>query len=152
MSSKALSDLFTPVIEALECELWGVELLPQGRRKMLRVYIDKPDGVGISDCEKVSRQISAVLDVEDPIAGEYTLEVSSPGMDRPLFEAAHFHKYVGEMIKLRLRTPYEGRRKFQGLLVGLEADDVVLRVEEEEFLFPLDAIDKANVVPRFEGN
>jgi ribosome maturation factor RimP len=145
-----LQALLAPVVEALGYQCWGVEFISQGRHSLLRVYIDLPDGVLIEDCEKVSRQISGVLDVEDPISGEYTLEVSSPGMDRPLFTLEQFAAHVGEQVKIRLRSPYEGRRNFQGLLRGVEEQDVVVQVDEHEYLLPIDSIDKANIIPRFD--
>ena len=112
-----LHELLQPVVEALDCELWGLELQSGGKRKLLRIYIDSEDGIGVEDCERVSRQSSSILDVEDAINGEYVLEVSSPGMDRPLYELAQYEKYKGEDISLRLRFPYDGRRNFKGRLV-----------------------------------
>ncbi len=151
MSSKQneLEDLIAPVAEALGCELWGLEYLTQGQGILLRIYIDKADGIALEDCEKVSRQVSAVMDVEDPISKEYTLEVSSPGMDRPLYKLEHFATYAGSLVKLRLRIAFEGRRKFSGLLKGVEGDEVVLEVDNEEYLLPFELIDKANIVPSF---
>ncbi len=151
MSSKQsqLEALIEPVVESLECELWGLEYLTQGNNLLLRVYIDRESGVGLKDCESVSRQISAVMDVEDPISGEYTLEVSSPGADRQLFKLEHYRTYAGEKVKLRLRVAFEGRRKFTGLLKGVEDDEVVLEVDNEDYLLPYELIDKANVVPTF---
>ena len=105
--------------------------------------------VGIEDCERVSRQASSILDVEDVINGEYILEVSSPGMDRPLYEIGQYEKYVGEDISLRLRFPYEGRRNFKGRLTGVDGDEIILVVTDHEYLFPVEGIEKANVVPRF---
>ncbi|MBV2134944.1 ribosome maturation factor RimP [Pseudomonas sp. MAP12] len=152
MSSKLeqLQALLAPVVEALGYQCWGIEFISQGRHSLLRVYIDNPDGILIDDCEKVSRQISGVLDVEDPVSGEYTLEVSSPGMDRPLFTLEQFAAHAGEQVKIRLRSPYEGRRNFQGLLRGVEEQDVVVQVDEHEYLLPIDSIDKANIIPRFD--
>ncbi|WP_275628576.1 ribosome maturation factor RimP [Pseudomonas sp. 273] len=152
MSSKLeqLQALLAPVVEALGYECWGLEFLSQGRHSLLRVYIDKADGILIEDCETVSRQVSGVLDVEDPISGEYTLEVSSPGMDRPLFTLEQFARYVGEQVKIKLRVPFERRRNFQGILRGVEEQDVVVLVEDHEYLLPIDSIDKANIIPRFE--
>jgi len=144
-----LHELLKPVVEALNCELWGLELQSGGKRKLLRIYIDSEDGIGVEDCERVSRQSSSILDVEDAINGEYVLEVSSPGMDRPLYELAQYEKYKGEDISLRLRFPYEGRRNFKGRLVGIDGDEIVLVVADTEYLFPIEGIDKANVVPRF---
>ncbi len=152
MSSKLeqLQALLAPVVEALGYECWGIEFLSQGRHSLLRVYIDHPDGILIDDCEKVSRQISGVLDVEDPITNEYTLEVSSPGMDRPLFVLEQFVRSVGEQVRIRLRSPFEGRRNFQGLLRGVEGQDVVVLVDDHEYLLPIDLIDKANIIPSFD--
>lgn len=143
-----LRDLIEPVVTALGCELWGVEYNSQGRHTMVRVYIDGPDGVTIADCANVSRQLSSVFDVEDPITGEYNLEVSSPGMDRPLFSLEQYGQFIGEQLQLRLRTSFEGRRKFSGQLAGVEGDDVVLVVDEHEYLLPFDSIDKANIISR----
>lgn len=152
MSSKLeqLQALLAPVVEALGYECWGLEFLSQGRHSLLRVYIDKAEGILIEDCETVSRQVSGVLDVEDPISGEYTLEVSSPGMDRPLFTLEQFARYVGEQVKIKLRVPFERRRNFQGILRGVEEQDVVVLVDDHEYLLPVDSIDKANIIPRFE--
>ena len=151
MSSKQseLEALIAPVVESLGCELWGLEYLIQGQNVLLRIYIDKSEGIALEDCEKVSRQVSAVMDVEDPISKEYTLEVSSPGLDRPLYTLEQFAAYAGSQIKLRLRVAFEGRRKFSGLLKGIEDDEVVLEVDNEEYLLPFELIDKANVVPSF---
>jgi len=142
-----ISDLIRPTVSALGVELWGIEHIVQGRFSVLRIYIDKGgDGITIEDCEKVSRQISGILDVEDAIAGEYTLEVSSPGMDRPLFELSQFERYVGSVATVRLRTPIEGRRKFKGVIQKVEADAVCLLVDDKEYILPASAIDKANLV------
>ncbi len=144
-----IEELIRPGVEALGYELWGLEHQSQGRHTLLRVYIDSEKGIGVDDCAKVSHQISGVLDVEDPIAGEYNLEVSSPGMDRPLYTLEQYAQYIGNDINVRLRVPFEGRRKFFGRLTGIEDGDVVLTAEEHEYLLPFDQIDKANVVPRF---
>ena len=151
MSSRqqALVELIEPVVNALGCELWGLEILSQGRHSLLRVYIDKPEGVGLEDCEKVSRQVSSLMDVEDPIAGQYTLEVSSPGMDRPLYTLAQFSRYVGEQVSVKLSRSFEKRKKLRGLLSAVEGDEVVIRVEDEEFIVPFEWIEKANLIPDF---
>ena len=152
MSSKLeqLQAMLAPVVESLGYQCWGVEFISQGRHSLLRVYIDHADGILIDDCEAVSRQISAVLDVEDPITSEYTLEVSSPGMDRPLFTLEQFAAHAGEQVRIKLRSPFEGRRNFQGLLRGVEDQDVVVQVDNHEFLLPVDLIEKANIIPRFD--
>ena len=126
-----------------------MEFHAAGRNSTLRIYIDAPDGVSVDDCARVSHQVSGVLDVEDPIPEQYLLEVSSPGLDRPLYTLAQFQAYAGHQVQLRLRAPFEGRRKFKGLLNGVEGDAVLLVVDEEEYLLPIDQIDRANVIPQF---
>ncbi len=152
MASKQelLQEMIAPIITSLGCELWGLEYLTQGRYTTLRIFIDAPNGVSLEDCEKVSRQVSAVMDVEDPIQGEYTLEVSSPGMDRPLYTFAHYARYVGEIVNLRLRMARDGRRRFKGEILKAENNEVLIAVEGKEYLFAVDAIDKANIEPRFD--
>ncbi len=135
-------------MEAMGFELWGVEYFSQGRHSLLRLYIESESGVTVDDCAAVSRQAGSVLDVEDPISGEYTLEVSSPGLDRLLFRLDQYPAYVGEQLELRLRTPYEGRRRFRGTLQGVEGEDVVLRVDDHEYLLPYGSIDRARIQPR----
>ena len=147
---ETLKAMIAPVVEALGCEFWGLEYLSSGRSALLRIYIDRDEqGVTVEDCEKVSRQVSSLMDVEDPIRGEYTLEVSSPGLERPLYTLEQFQRYVGEEVAVKLRFPYEGRRKFKGRLNGVEGEDILLVVEDHEYLFPVDSVEKANVVPRF---
>jgi len=145
-----LEKLIGPVAKEMNCVLWGVEQISQGRRSLLKVYIDSEEGISIEDCVKVSRQVSSLLDVEDLIAGEYTLEVSSPGMDRRLFKAEHYELFKGAMIKLSLRVPFEGRRRFRGRLCGLEDEQVVLRIDEEEVLLPVEGIERANIIVETE--
>ena len=150
MASKErqLSDMLKPTIEALGFELWGLEYLSQGRHSLLRIYIESEAGITVDDCAAVSAQVGSVLDVEDPISGDYTLEVSSPGVDRLLFRLEQFPEYAGELVELRLRSAFEGRRKFKGLLQGIEGEDVVIRVDDHEYLLPHSAIEKARVQPR----
>lgn len=122
----------------------------QAQAEQLSKQVERESGIELADCEKVSRQLSGVLDVEDPITSDYTLEVSSPGMDRPLYTLAHYERFKGHRVDLKLRMPFEGRRKYSGLLAGVEGHDVVIQVEQEEYLFPLEGIDKANIVPQFD--
>lgn len=143
-----LSELLTPTIESLGYDLWGLELLSPNRRPTLRLYIEGENGVTVDDCAKVSRHVSSVLDVEDPIQGEFTLEVSSPGVDRLLFKPEQYALYVGEPIEVRLRFPYEGRRRFRGWLMGLEGEDVIVRIDDHDYLLPLKQVDRAKVEPR----
>ena len=151
MASKQeqLHALIAPVAASLGCELWGLEYLTQGRYTTLRIYIDREGGVMLEDCEKISRQVSSVMDVEDPIDGEYTLEVSSPGMDRPLYTLDQYARYIGEQINVRLRLARDGRRKFKGTIMAVEGDEVRIGVDDKEYVLHLDALDKANIVPRF---
>ena len=142
--------LIAPLIAAEGCELWGFELLPSGRNATLRIYIDREEGVSVDDCEAVSRRVSSVLDVEEPITGQYTLEVSSPGMDRILFRLEHYAESVGETVEVRLAQPFEGRRKLTGTLAGVEDDEIVVQVDEDEYLLPLEWIQRARIVPRFD--
>ncbi len=141
--------LIEPIADAMALELWGVEFFARGKISMLRVYIDRNGGIGIDHCEQFSRQLGAVMDVEDPIQGEYTLEVSSPGLDRPLYSLRQYGQYVGEIIDLKLRFPFEERRKFKGQLKAVESGDIVLVVDDHEYMFPFEGIEKARVVPRF---
>lgn len=142
-----ITQMLRATVEALGFELWGVEYLSQGRHSLVRVYIDREEGINVDDCALVSEQVSAVLDVEDPVTGEYTLEVSSPGMDRLLFELEQYPPFVGEVLELKLRSAFEGRRKFKGVLKGLEGEDIVLQVDDHEYLLPHSAVDKARVQP-----
>ena len=128
-SIEQVKDLIAPTVAALGLELWGVEHIQQGKSSLLRIYIEHDEGVTIEDCEQVSRQVSALLDVEDPIAGEYILEVSSPGVERPLFTAQQFAQFTGNEVKLKLRSPVQGRRKFKGTLVKVAGNTLNLAVD-----------------------
>ncbi len=145
-----LTELVASAVEPLGYELLGVEYLAQGRHSVLRIYIDSPDGINLDDCERASRQVSAVLDVDDPIKGQYTLEMSSPGLDRPLFTAEHFTQFIGHEVKLRLHSPLEGQRRFKALIKGVEDDVIHLTSSEtdEEWQISLDNIEKANLLPK----
>jgi ribosome maturation factor RimP len=145
-----LTNLVRQVVEPMGYELVGVEYLA-GRESgsLLRVYIDQEQGITLDDCTAVSRQLSAVLDVEDPVKENYTLEVSSPGLDRPLFYEEHFHKYTGNRVKLKMALKIEGRRRFEGILKGLRDQNIVLEVDGEQFLLPLDQVETARLVPEF---
>jgi ribosome maturation factor RimP len=142
-----LRQILEPAVALHGCELVAVEYFPQGSNQMLRVYIDKQDGVTVDDCERVSHQISGVLDVEDPIAGHYLLEVSSPGLDRPLGGPRDFERFRGKEIRLRLHAPLNGQRNFKGLLLGLRGEQVVLEVDGREIELPLRDVDRARLVP-----
>jgi ribosome maturation factor RimP len=146
--SVQIEEMIEPVVNGLGCQLWGIEKLSQGKYSVLKIYIDAEKGIDVDDCARVSRQVSALLDVEDPFKGNYTLEVSSPGLDRRLFKLDQFDSYKGAQVKLSLRRPYEGRRRFTGILCGIEEEDVVLRSDSnEEILFPFEQIERANIIP-----
>ncbi len=137
--------MIQPSVEGLGYELWGLELVNHGKYSTLRLYIEAAQGITVDDCAKVSHQVSGILDVEDPISTNYNLEVSSPGLDRPLFSKSQFEAYVGQFVRVRLHVPFEGRRKFAGVLTAVEGDDIVVLVDQEEYLLPIDSVDKANI-------
>jgi len=141
-----LGNLLEPAIKALGFRLWGIEYIPQGRHSLLRVYLDKEGGIDIEDCAIASRQISSILDVEDPITGEYTLEVSSPGLDRTLFTLDQFNEYLGWHVTLRLTVNFENRRKFTGQLKAVVDDEIVIIIGDEEYTIPYELIEKASLV------
>jgi len=148
---EVLTDLVASAVEPLGYELVGLEYISQGRHSILRVYIDSPNGINLEDCEKASHQVSAVLDVEDPITGEYNLEMSSPGLDRPLFTLKHYEQFSGSKVKLRLHVAIDGRRKYTGIIKGIEDELVVIGVldndtEKEVIRIPLGNIEKANLL------
>ncbi len=146
-----LETLLAPTVARLGCVIWGVELLSHGRYSKLRLFIDNPEGgVSIDDCARVSRQVSDVLDVEDTFPQSYTLEVSSPGMDRILFNAEQFVANIGETVDVRLNFPLEGQKRIVGLLAGVENDEAIVRVKEEEYLLPLENVQRARIVPQFD--
>ena len=148
-----IAALLAPTVQALGLDLLGAEYLPAPGGATVRLYIDVPQAdaaersVGIEDCEAVSREVSAQLDVEDPISGNYTLEVSSPGLDRPLFGAAHFARFSGETAKVALKLPQDGRRRLQGAILRVEGDRVVFGVDGNEVAVDIGNVDKARLVP-----
>ena len=149
-STKVL-ELIGPVVDGLGYEFVGAEYLPQGKHSILRVYIDVPEtGVTVEDCEKVSRQLSSVLDVEDLIPGQYALEISSPGLDRPLFSLEHFERFAGQEVKLRLSTPLEGKRKLTAILSGVEDGMVKIEFEGDTKQVVFEDIEQARLVPGFD--
>ena len=151
MKSARLQTLLEPVIEGLGYECVGIEFQPVNGRSTLCIYIDSEDGITVDDCERVSRQASAVLDVEDVIRGHYTLEVSSPGLDRPLFTPAHYRRFIGSAVHLRLHSLLEGRRNIDGRLAGVDADDSVRVTTSEgvEYHVPFASIARGRLKPEF---
>lgn len=140
-----LIQLLQPALNELGYELWGCEYLSQGKYSLLRIYIDKPDGIGIQDCERASHQISAILDVEDPITGNYTLEVSSPGLDRPLFNPAQFKKYIGSSVNLKLYQPVLKKKKLNGTIISVDDESVLIENKKERSEVLFSNIAKANL-------
>jgi ribosome maturation factor RimP len=147
MSRDALIKLLEPTIERLGYELTDLELKLGGRDGLLRIFIDKADGIDIEDCEAVSRQVSAILDVEDPLPGNYTLEVSSPGLDRALTKPSHFQRFMGEDVRVKLRFPMDGRRNFRGALKAADDEQIEIEVDGQSFSLPLATIESARLVP-----
>ena len=144
-----LQEMLQDAVKDLGCELWGIECQRVGRFMTVRLFIDKDGGVTVDDCADVSRQVSAILDVEDPIADKYNLEVSSPGLDRPLFTLPQFERYIGQDIAVHLRIPVMERRKWQGKLERIEKDMITLIVDNQEQILVFGNIQKANVVAKF---
>lgn len=142
-----LKNLIEPTIEQLGYELSDLELPIGGRDGVLRVFIDKPEGIAVEDCEVVSRQLSAILDVEDPLPGHYTLEVSSPGLDRKLTKPEHFQRFTGETIRVKLRFPLDGRRNFRGALRTADDEKIEVEVDGELHSLQLSTIESARLVP-----
>ncbi len=172
---RQIEELIEPAVAALGCRVWGVSYLAQGKHSVLRIFIEKESvaevdsavdasvdasvdapgeesqaGITIDDCERVSRQVGELLDVEEAINGEYTLEVSSPGLDRELFHPEQYARVIGEKLDVRLSYPFEGRKKFVGHLVGVEDNEAIIQINGEEFLLPIETIQKARVVPTFD--
>lgn len=165
--TQTLHDLIAPAVAACDVELWGIEFLPQGKRSLLRIFIDKPldeqaepvinedgeieqgRGIGVQDCVRVTQQVGAIMDVHDPVSGEYSLEVSSPGWDRPFFQLAQMQAYIGQQVALRLISAVDNRRKFQAKLcaVDLEQEHIQVEVEGHKILdIDSNNIDKANLI------
>jgi ribosome maturation factor RimP len=147
--SRQLGDLIRPAVEALGLELLGVEYVSQGKHSVLRIYIDSDAGVTVEDCQRASHQVSGVLEVEDPIKGQFNLEVSSPGVDRPLFSAEQFGRFIGERCSLRLREALNGQKKFTGVISQVAGETITLTIDDQELNVEMNEIDKANLNPEW---
>jgi ribosome maturation factor RimP len=147
MTGDELQKLLEPTIEGLGYELTDLEVRLGSKGGLVRLTIDKSDGIDLEDCEKVSHAVSALLDVEDPVASNYNLEVSSPGLDRKLTKVEHFQRFEGETLKVSMRFPIEGRRRFRGILVSSNEENIVVEVDGESHSLPLVMIDTARLVP-----
>ncbi|MCK9607949.1 MAG: ribosome maturation factor RimP [Methylomonas sp.] len=149
LAPEHLVELIEPIVEGLGYECVGIEYNPHPQHGMLRIYIDSENGILVDDCTKVSHQLSGMLDVEDPIQGEYQLEVSSPGEDRPFFKLSQFEKYIGSTVNVSLFKPIDKRRKIIGLIQAVDGDDVMLTEGEQTLKVPFQAMSKARLVPEY---
>ena len=147
MTKDELTALIEPAVENLGYELSDVEMNIGGRDGLIRLYIDRPQGIDLDDCSAVSRQVSAILDVEEPLPGEYVLEVSSPGLDRKLTKPAHFQRFMGEDVRVKLRFPLEGRRNYRGALKAADEDKIEVEVDGESHSLAIATIESARLVP-----
>ncbi len=150
MSVHKLNELLQPLVEDLGYEFIGVEYNSNPKHSLLRIYIDHENGVGIEDCEIVSRETAALLDVKDPIRSHYNLEVSSPGLDRPLFTPAHYREFIGSKVQISLFAPQDGRRKFSGPIMGVDENTVIVDQDGSQVTLDFDNIAKARLVPDYE--
>lgn len=147
MTSDELAELIGPTVERLGFELADLEVKLGGRNGVVRLFIDQPAGVTLDDCEKVSLAVSALLDVEDPVPGHYDLEVSSPGLNRKLTKPEHFTRFAGELVKVEMRFPIEGRKRFRGELKAADSENIEVEVDGVLYSLPLATIDTARLVP-----
>ncbi len=145
MLQNEIEQLIKPTIEDMGYVLWGCEHIAQGKHSLLRVYIDSDNGIGVGDCERVSRQVSAILDVDDPIPGNYSLEISSPGIPRPLFHHGQYQPYVGQDVQIKLFKPVAGKRKFSGTIMSANDSVLLLKINQEPQEFLFSNIVKANL-------
>ena len=144
-----LTQMLEAPVQALGYELVGVEFIRAGHHSTLRIYIDHENGINVENCAEVSHQVSAVLDVEDPISVAYNLEVSSPGLERPLFAAAHYTRFIGEEVSFVLRMAIQNRRNWKGIIAGVDGEMITVTVDGKNEVFALSNIQKANLVPKF---
>lgn len=141
-----LENIVRPVVESFGCALWGIDFRPFSNSALLRVYIDKAEGITLDDCSQISYQLSGIFEVEDPIDVPYTLEVSSPGIDRPLLTLAHFNQYLGQRAKVRLRWAIEDQRNFVGIIDSVNDSGVILQISENKIVIPIDAISRGKLL------
>ena len=151
MSVRKLNEMLQPLVESLGYVFVGLEYNPNPKHAVLRVYIDHESGVAIEDCENVSRETAALLDVKDPIKCHYNLEIASPGLDRPLFTPKHFESFIGRQVKISLFAPRDGRRNFQGRILNTDEDDVGIAQDGVEVTLAFNNIARARLVPDYEN-
>ncbi len=151
IKTQQLDKLLEPVVSSMGYEFVGLEYISQGSHSILRIYIDSEKGISVDDCADVSYQLSGLLDVEDPISNEYTLEVSSPGLNRPLFKIEQYERFTGEDVKFRTLHPQleNGQRKFKGTIESVEGSNIVFLIEGDRLSVPFADIDKANIIAKF---
>lgn len=142
-----LFDMLAPTVRAEGLELWAIEIIGRANRATLRLVIDHSERpVSVEDCETVSRQVSRILDVEDPLPERYTLEVSSPGIERSLHELSHFERFIGYLAKIKLKVPFERRKNFTGVIVSVENQSVCIQQDETEYEFPIEHIERGQLI------
>lgn len=147
-----LQDLLEPIVNDLGYELWHMESVGGGRQKTLRLYIDSPDGIDLDDCEAVSHEVSAALDVSGHEQSSYQLEVSSPGLDRPLAAAWHFRRFTGERARIRMYAPVAGQRRFNGVIESVNDEVVDLLCDGAKYVLPIGDMAKARLDPVFDDS
>ena len=145
-----LTEILDAPVVALGYELWGIEFIRAGKHSTLRVYIDHANGISVDDCAEASHQVSALLDVEDPITTEYYLEVSSPGMDRPLLKPEHFARYIGQVATVTLRMAVNNRRKYKGTIKQVDGEMITLTIDGRDEILAFANIQQANLIPNFD--
>jgi ribosome maturation factor RimP len=147
MLREQLRELLAPVVAGVGYQLWELEFLPRSGGGLLRLYIDSANGITLDDCERVSHVVSEALDAADPIPGHYTLEVSSPGLDRVLRTREHFERFAGERVRLEMMQPIEGRKRFAGRLLGVGESEITLELESGRISLPIEDIHRARLAP-----
>lgn len=151
MSVKRLTNMLQPLVEDLGYEFVGLEYTGQSKNAVLRIYIDHKQGIDLDDCGRVSGEVAALLDVEDPISGQYNLEVSSPGLDRPLFTLEQCARFAGEQVQMTVFAPVEGRRKFKGRILSVTGDILNIDQDGAEIALDFSNIAKARLVPDYDS-
>ncbi|GLT18492.1 ribosome maturation factor RimP [Vibrio zhanjiangensis] len=146
---RQLTEMLEAPVVALGYELVGLEFIRAGEHSTLRIFIDHENGITVDDCAEVSRQVSAVMDVEDPITVAYNLEVSSPGLERPLFKAEHYEQFIGHEVSIVLKMAVGNRRKWKGIIQSVDGETVAVNIDGNEEEFALSNISKANLIPKF---
>lgn len=143
--NQSLVKLLEPVISSMGYEMLGIEYFARGHGSLVRIFIDNDTGITVDDCERVSRQVTGLMDVHDPVQGSYHLEISSPGLDRPLFTLEQFMRFQGHKAQVRLHSKLDGRRNFSGQIGAVEADRIILYDQDQIFTIPADMIEKAHL-------